>query len=398
MKAYSILPSINNQTNGEIELVESDLNPLSLTQKLLSFNTVNPPGNERDCAKYCGSLLEEVGFEVKYLEFADKRTSVIAHMRGTGGKPAICFTGHLDTVPLGTAAWHKDPFDGEVNGDRVYGRGSSDMKAGVAAMLLMARRLAKMSNAEAAVTLILTAGEETCCEGAYHVARLGNALGEAGAIIVGEPTFNYPLIGHKGCVRFELTTEGVTAHASMPELGDNAIHKAALAVTKLQEFDFHTSAHPLLGAPTLNIGTISGGININSVPDKARIGIDIRTIPGKDHKEIQESIQEALGQDIKVKLLEEARSIATDFEQEWVQQVCEIMAGILGERPAPSAASFFTDASVLTPAYDNPPTIILGPGEPAMAHKTDEYCYISKIEEATQAYVEIAMDWCGLEA
>jgi succinyl-diaminopimelate desuccinylase len=106
----------------------------------------------------------------------------------------------------------------------------------------------------------------------------------------------------------------------MPELGDNAIHKAALAVTKLQEFDFHTPMHPLLGAPTLNIGTISGGININSVPDKATIGIDIRTIPGKDHKEIQDSIQEALGQDVKVKLLEEARSIATDFEHEWVQK------------------------------------------------------------------------------
>ena len=80
--------------------MESDLNPLSLTRKLLSFNTINPPGDERDCAEYCGSLLEEVGFEVKYFEFADKRTSVIAHMRGTGSKPAICFTGHLDTVPL----------------------------------------------------------------------------------------------------------------------------------------------------------------------------------------------------------------------------------------------------------------------------------------------------------
>ncbi len=184
---------------------------------------------------------------MKYFEFDDKRTTVIARMRGIGSKPAICFTGHLDTVPLGTAAWRKNPFDGEVNGDRVYGRGSSDMKAGVAAMLLMARRVAKMSNSEAAITLVLTAGEETCCEGAYHIAVFDDALGQAGAIIVGEPTSNCPLIGHKGCVRFELTTRGIAAHAAMPELGENAIHKAALAVTNLQKFNFHTSAYPLLG-------------------------------------------------------------------------------------------------------------------------------------------------------
>ena len=378
--------------------MESTLNPLSLTRKLLSFNTINPPGDEHDCAKYCGSFLEEVGFEVKYYEFGDKRTSVIARLRGIGNKPSICFTGHLDTVPLGKTAWQKDPFGGEVDGDRVYGRGSSDMKAGVAAMLLMARSLAKMSSSEVAITLVLTAGEETCCEGGYHVARLGNTLGKAGAIIVGEPTSNYPLIGHKGCVRFEITTKGITAHASMPELGENAIHKAAQVVTKLQEINFQTSIHPLLGAPTLNIGTISGGININSVPDKATIGIDIRTIPDKDGIEIQKSIQEILGKDVEVKLLEQASSIVTDFEHEWVQEVFDIMERILGDHIVPSAASFFTDASVLTPAYDNPPTIILGPGEPTMAHKTDEYCYIAKIEEAIQAYTEIAMNWCELKA
>jgi succinyl-diaminopimelate desuccinylase len=371
--------------------VKSDLDALSLTRKLLSFDTMNPPGDERDCARYCGSLLEEVGFEVGYYEFDARRTTVIARTRGAGDRPVICFAGHLDTVSLGAAAWRRDPFGGEVDGDRIYGRGSSDMKAGVAAMLLMARRLAKTSRPQAALTLVLTAGEETCCEGAYHVARLGDALGEARALVVGEPTSNYPLIGHKGCVRFELTTRGIAAHASMPELGENAIHKAARAVTQLQAFDFGPHDHPLLGAPTLNVGTISGGININTVPDSATIGIDVRTLPGQAHSAIQESIQKVLGRDVEVRLLEEARSIATDFEHEWVQKVCDIMEGILGERPGPRAASYFTDASVLTPAYGHPPTIILGPGEPTMAHKTDEYCRISKIEEATQAYVEIAL-------
>lgn len=376
--------------------MKSDLNPLSLTRKLLSFNTINPPGYEHDCAKYCGRLLEEAGFDVKYFAFNHKRTSLIAQMKGSKNKPAICFTGHLDTVPLGSSSWHIDPFRGDIAGDKIYGRGSSDMKSGVAAIIIMSRRLASMSNLKAGVTIILTAGEETFCEGAYYVAGLKNPLGEAGAIIVGEPTSNYPLIGHKGCIHFELTTRGTTAHASMPELGENAIHKAASIITKLQEFDFKTPKHSLLGVPTLNIGTISGGVNINSVPDKTTIGVDIRTVPGMDHRAVQEYIQEYLGHEVGITMLGEAQSVATDPENEWVQDVFQIVEYISGKKPVPSAASYFTDASVLKPAFDNPPTIILGPGEPAMAHKTDEYCFITKIEEITQAYLEIAMRWCKL--
>ncbi len=377
--------------------MESDLNALKLTQKLLSYNTINPPGDERDCAQYCGSLLEEAGMVVDTYEFAEKRTTIIATMKVSGDKPPLCFTGHLDTVPLGAATWTMHPFKGEVEGGKLYGRGASDMKSGVAAMILMARHLAKRKNMKTGITVVLTAGEESACEGAHHVAKLGNVLGAAGAIIVGEPTSNYPFIGHKGCIRLELTTRGKTAHASMPELGDNAIHKAARVISQLQDYHFNIPIHPLLGAPTLNIGTISGGLNINSVPDRATLGIDIRTIPGKSHRQIQNSIQQAVGQEVEVTLLEEAQSIATDIEDSWVQAVFDIMTGILGKRPGPSAASYFTDASVLTPAYGNPPTLILGPGEASMAHKTDEYCIISRIEEAAQAYMEIALNWCESE-
>ena len=371
-----------------------DLNPLSLTRKLVSYNTVNPPGNERECAQFCGHLLEDAGLSVNYYEFADKRTTIVARLKGTGNKAPICFTGHLDTVPLGTVTWQKDPFAGEVEGDRFYGRGTADMKAGVAAMVLMVRQMATRKKISGGITLILTAGEETACEGAQHVAGIPNALGHAGAIVVGEPTSNYPIIGHKGCIRLMLTSTGVTAHAAMPELGDNAIHKAASVVKGLQDFDFDMAAHPLLGAPTLNIGTISGGMNINSVPDKAMIGIDIRTIPGKPHKEIQNRIKRSVGQDVSVTLLKEAISIASDPANAWVQDVYDIMERILGKRPEPRTVSYFTDASALTPAYSNPPTIILGPGEAAMAHKSDEYCHISKIEEAFAAFNAIAEKWC----
>src|SRR5712664_3850927 len=143
---------------------------IALTRSLLRFDTVNPPGRERDCARHLGALLEGWGFGVAYHEFADGRTSVIARAGG-GDSPPLCLTGHIDTVPLGATAWSRDPFSGETDGDRLYGRGSSDMKAGGAAMLLAARGLAKKLQGTPGVVLVLTAAEEGGCVGSEHLAR-----------------------------------------------------------------------------------------------------------------------------------------------------------------------------------------------------------------------------------
>ena len=369
------------------------LDPISLTQKLLSFNTINPPGDERECAAYLGRLLEGAGFEARFYEFAEKRTTLIASLPGRGDKLPICFTGHLDTVALGANRWSRDPFAGERAGDKLYGRGCSDMKSGVAAITLMALRLAKVRERKAGIKLIFTAGEETTCEGAVHVAGLSGALGQAGALVVGEPTANAPWIAHKGCVRFALKTRGVAAHASMPEKGVNAIYKAADVIKKLENFDFHTPAHWLLGKPTLTVSTISGGTAINVVPEEALIGVDIRTLPGQEEEDVGRKLRAVLGTNVAIERLNGAPSIATDRSHPWLEEVFEVMEQLSGERPAPGAAPYFTDASVLTPALGHPPTLILGPGEPEMAHKTDEFCYISKIAVATEAYCAIAARW-----
>ena len=100
---------------------------ISLTRDLLHFDTINPPGRERDCARHAGAMLEGWGFKVDYHEYEDARTSVVARAGGSDAKPPLCLTGHLDVVPLGTRKWSKDPFAGETDGDRLYGRGSSDM-------------------------------------------------------------------------------------------------------------------------------------------------------------------------------------------------------------------------------------------------------------------------------
>jgi len=368
--------------------------PISLTQRLIQFNTVNPPGRERACAAWIGKYLEDARFQVSFYEFDNSRTSLVAIREGAGEKAPLCFSGHLDTVPTGRAPWGMDPFNGEIKGDKIYGRGASDMKGGIAAMVSMALRLSKFTNLKAGVRLIFTAGEETGCEGARYLAGTAGLLSGMGALVIGEPTSNRPLVGHKGAVRFELTARGKTAHAAMPGKGENAIYKAARALTRLEAFDFGVAENPVLGKPTLNVGIISGGININSVPDLATIGVDIRPTPGLHADEIKNRLGACLGPDITIRCLEAFPGVLSDPDDPWIREVFEMAAPHLKTPPTPEGAPYFTDASFLVEPMGHPPTVLLGPGESEQAHSTDEFCYLARIEEATEIYFEMAQRWC----
>jgi succinyl-diaminopimelate desuccinylase len=366
---------------------------LQLTRELLKFNTINPPGAERACAQHLGDLLKRAGFAVDYAEFAPTRTSLVANIGGVKGKRPLGFTGHIDTVPLGTAAWKADAFGASLEGGKLYGRGSSDMKSGVAAFVVAALRCADKLKRGPGVTLVITADEECGCGGADHLVKQGKLLGEVGALVIGEPTANYPFIGHKGALWLDVTTRGITAHGSMPERGDNAIYKAAAAIGRLREFDFAAPPHALMGAPTLNVGTVHGGLNINSVPDAAVIGVDIRTIPGQDHAEIRARLQRALGETVEFTPKIDVGAVYSDPAQPWIQRVFDVTQRRLGERPQAKTATYFTDAAVLKDAYRDIPMVVLGPGEPQLAHQTDEYCLVDRVEEAVGIYADLIEDW-----
>jgi succinyl-diaminopimelate desuccinylase len=254
----------------------------------------------------------------------------------------------------------------------------------------MAHRLAHTPGLE----LVITAGEETGCEGAFHLQR-DQALGRAGAVVVAEPTANQPFVGHKGAFWLRAKATGVTAHGSMPDRGVNAIYKAARAVGKLEAFRFTDPPHALMGQATLNVGTIHGGLNINSVPDQAVVDIDIRTVPTIDHRALLEDLARQLGPDVTLETLIDLEPVYTEPDDPWMQSVFDVMASVLGARPAARAATYFTDAAALNRAYGNPPTVILGPGEPQMAHQTDEFCMIERIEQVIPAYEEIIRRWCA---
>jgi succinyl-diaminopimelate desuccinylase len=366
---------------------------VSLTKALLAFDTINPPGRERDCARYAGGLLQEWGFKVDYFEFAEGRTSVVARAGGSEGKAPLCFTGHLDIVPLGTRSWTKDPFQGQTDGDRLFGRGTSDMKAGIAAMLLAARSFSKKLSNTPGVVLVLTAAEEGGCIGSQHLARTA-LLGKAGAMVVGEPTSNYPYVGHKGSLKFHAKFRGVSAHGSMPHLGVNAVYKAAHAVGRLEKFDFGTAKHPVMGAPTMNVGTFEGGQGVNMVPDEATIGVDIRTVAGMDHAALLSRLKKTLGEEAEVSVFSDMNAVWTEPQQEWVQRVFEISGKHLGAKPEPRAQTYNTDAGNLLRVYKGAPTVVLGPGEAEQAHQTDEYCSMERIRQSVAIYEDLIRDWC----
>lgn len=372
----------------------SSRDAVALTRDLLHFETVNPPGRERDCAHHAGALLEAAGFKVDYYEYEPGRTSLIARAGGSDAKQPLCLTGHLDVVPLGTRKWSKDPFAGEADGDRLYGRGSSDMKAGVAAMIVSALSFSKKLHGKPGIVLVLTASEENGCVGSRHLAALPQLMGKAGAIVVGEPTSNYPMVGHKGSIKFYADFKGVSAHGSMPQLGVNAIYKAAKAIGQLEAFQFGVPEHATMGLPTLNVGTFEGGSGVNLVPDLARIGVDIRTVPGTDH-EVLLSRLKALLSEAELDIFANSQSVWTEPEDAWMQRVFEICKPILGEAPSARTAPYMTDAANLRKVYAGAPTVILGPGEAAMAHQTDEYCGMQRIRQSVQIYEELIRDWCG---
>ncbi len=372
------------------------LDPRALTRELLAFNTINPPGMERACARHLGALLEGAGFRVGYHEFAEARTSLIAQIGGGAKKPPICFTGHIDTVPLGAAHWSHDAFAGETDGDRMYGRGSTDMKSGVAAFIAAAVELAPRLASTPGLAIVITAGEEIGCEGARFLADSG-LLDRAGAIVVAEPTANYPYIGHKGLAWFEIETTGVTAHGSMPEFGDNAIVKMARVIEDLEGFRFPIESHAVMGRPTLNVGTIRGGLNTNSVPDEARITVDTRTVPGIDHAHLCHSLESLLApRAARVRKIVDTASLYTDPSNEWVQEVFEICAPFLDARPTPRTITFSTDGADLKRGFGGVPAVILGPGEPKLAHQTDEWCSLHSNEQSVELFRDIMRKWCAI--
>ena len=180
----------------------------------------------------------------------------------------------------------------------------------------------------------------------------------------------------------------------MPQLGVNAIYKAARALSRLEAFDFGVPAHPVMGKPTLNVGTIAGGSSVNAVADAADIGVDIRTVPGMDHSLLLDSMKQLM-READLDVFSNLGPVWTEPDEAWVRRVFEICQPHVDEPLHARTAPYMTDAANLLKVYSGAPTVVLGPGEAAMAHQTDEYCSMERIRQAVSIYEALIRDWTG---
>jgi succinyl-diaminopimelate desuccinylase len=367
---------------------------LDLLADLIRFRTVG--GGEGAAARHCAALAEKAGLDTRLLDWAPGREQLVA--RTAGDAPPLTFTGHLDTVPADPADWSVDPYAAERDGDRVVGRGASDMKSGVAAAVVATIEHAARPHRCRGVQLVLTAGEETGCTGLLGLdAPARAALAGGGPLVVAEPTGNQLVLGHKGAHWMRLRAAGRAAHGSAPELGDNAVVRLARSAVALHD---HAGwpRHDRFGPVTANVGVLRGGVAPNVVPDAAELLLDVRTVPGVDAGQLRTQVGVLAGERVEVADHVVLPPLDTAADDPFVALVRSALAAVgLDDAPAPPAR-FFTDASVLagllgdgTPA----PTVVLGPGEAAQCHVVGEWCLAERVDQATAVYRELLEGWCG---
>jgi succinyl-diaminopimelate desuccinylase len=287
-----------NESDMDLSTIgESDA--VHLLKKLVQIPSRNPPGEERELAEYVVEWLKESGVDATLVSepFAH-RPQVVAAIRGDEGEPKLVLNGHLDTVPLGEEKrWSVDPFGGEVKAGKLYGRGSCDMKGGLAAMLLTAKVInASGRQLKGDLILHFAVGEETSEPGTKTLLMDKGYTGDWGIVL--EPTNLMVLTAEKGLLWVDVEIQGKPAHASTPELGINPIEKAADFITRLRVYreKIGVKRHPLVGGAVCSVTMIEGGIKENVVPGSCKVTLDRRLLPGESLDEAEAEIQEILSQ------------------------------------------------------------------------------------------------------
>ena len=345
-------------------------------------------------ARRCAGLLEDAGLKASLVDFEPDREQLVADLPGHGSP--LTFTGHLDTVPATPSDWSVDPWSADVDGDRMVGRGTSDMKSGVAALLVAVAEHAARSHDCRGVQVVLTAGEETGCTGALRLPA--EAMVGGGPLVVAEPTQNRLVPGHKGALWLRLAARGVAAHGSAPELGDNAVVRLARAAVALHDHaDWPEDER--FGRVTANVGVLRGGVQPNVVPDSAEMLVDLRTVPSADADEVRARVASLAGEGVEVSDHVVLPAIDTPLDDPFVELVSRTLSNAaLDADPAPPAR-YFTDASALSPLLgagtSATPTVILGPGEPDQCHVANEWCSLERVDQAVEVYTGLLDRWCA---
>lgn len=345
------------------------MDPLPLLRALVAIPSVS--GNETAVQERLALTLREWGLEPRI------SGRNLWAMAGSGDGPVLLLNAHADTVPS-SPAWTRDPWSPTESGGRLYGLGSGDDKASLAAMAATAVRWAQ-ERERGTLVFASTCDEETGGEGLEVLRR---ELPAASAAVIGEPTSLRPATAQRGLVRLEAEARGRAAHAARPHQGVNAIVLAMEDILRLRDF-IPREAHPLLGRPTVAVTLVSGGTARNVVPGTCTFTVDARTTPGFDNARMVAALRETIRSPITV-----VRDRMTPVETPAADPLVRAALAASGV----DGPVGFGGVSDLFHVRDLP-CLVLGPGDPEQSHQADESVPLAQVTRAADVYFDLARRW-----
>jgi acetylornithine deacetylase len=390
------------------------LSPTALLKELIARPSVNPMGRsisgpeflEGRMSDYLVEFFARLDVPYERIEVAPGRANVVARFVRPGNRTTLLYDAHQDTVPVDGMTIV--PFEAVERDGRIYGRGSCDVKGGMAAMLVAFARLVRERPSQAAnVVMSCTCDEESTVLGIFDLVNLWTDSSRTSAILktkpdmalVAEPTELDVVVAHKGATRWKLRTKGRACHSSSPTDGINAIYRMARVLECLEEFarelPQRVPPHHLCGPPTFSVGRIEGGISVNTVPDECTIEIDRRVIPGEESTDAVAEVRNFLHcrLDFEVEMLPpwtRAQALPDGENLVWADRLLRQVRAVRGSGEK-VGVPYGTHASRLAAA--GVPSVVFGPGSIAQAHTKDEWIEIKQLEAAAEIYFRFAADF-----
>ena len=379
--------------------------PAELLKELIAIPSVNPMGRDIDgpeflearMTDYLEHWFTDLGVDFRRIELHPRRSNIVARYQGNPHRPTVLMDAHQDTVPV--EGMTIQAFEPEERDGRIYGRGSCDVKGGMASMLTaFARVVGERPSETGDVIMSCTCDEEQSMLGIHALTDCWSSAGNADAawltrrpdvVIIAEPTSLDIVVAHRGVTRWKLETSGRAAHSSKPSDGINAVYRMAEVVRHLQDYaaklENDSVPHVLCGSPTLSVGRIEGGISVNVVPPHCLIEIDRRVIPGEDQTTVIEQVDMWLRERI-------------DFDFHMQLPWCTV--GPLSDgRNGAVADSLLTHVEAIVGPHQKlgvaygtnaaatgefVPTVVFGPGSIEQAHTKDEWIEAAQLEQAAE--------------
>ncbi len=372
---------------------------IQLLRDLIAIDSVNPslvPGaaGEAGIARAVGQTLQAGGLDVEIQEVTPGRMNVVGVLEGRKKGRTLMLCGHLDTVGvIGMDA----PFDPVVKDGRIYGRGSQDMKGGLASMIAAALKLSQDGLKAGRVVFAGVADEEFGSIGAEALVTKW----KADAAVVGEPTDMKIAVGHKGFEWVEVTTEGVAAHGSRPSDGRDAIMRMGRVLSRLEKLDRELQCrhpHPILGTASLHASFVRGGRELSTYPDVCTMQMERRTITGEPEKcsltEVSQILDDLRREDAEFKASARFMFSRPPYETPADHPLPKLIANAvarLGRTPERCGMSFWTDAAIL--GHAGIPSVVFGPSGAGL-HSISEYVVADDVIACRDAIIDLARDFC----